>query len=441
MNLKQLKEKHNLAEIELLNQKIASHKVSFTANKLKQTESTHSDGQALRIIKDKKIGFTAMYGKTAIEDMINNALEVLRFSPEVKFDFPQKDNSSEEINTANTNEEIDALISFCKIKGEEIIETISSATESGSLLVDISFDVTNQSESLSNSKDLNYSYSNQFYSFSINLRETLENDFVEIFSAVTDNSFLEHKNYVKEALNLYLLSKNHAKIKSGSYPVLFTSKASKELIGIVEMALNGKLINQKSSPWHDKLGKKVLSPLISIKQEPKVGYMARAVDDEGSTVKSLKLVNNGILENFYFDLSSASRRGSGTLPTGTQSTGNGFKDSLTSQPEPNLLNMIINSGTKSLEQIIKNIDYGLLVDQTMGGLSSNVSGEISVNVDLGFLIEKGEIVGRVKDTMVSGNVYSALSNVLELSNTPKWYWSNIYSPDMLLGGLTITAKD
>ena len=436
MNLKQLKEKHNLAEIELLNQKISSHKVSFTANKLNQTESTHSDGQALRLIKDKKIGFTAMYGKIAIEDMINNALEVLKFSPEIKFNFPQKDNSSKEINSTNTNETIDALISFCKINGEEIIEIISNATKSSSLLVDISFDVTNQSESLSNSKDLNYSYSNQFYSFSINLRETLENDFVEIFSAVTDNSFLEHKSYVKEALNLYLLSKKHAKIKSGSYPVLFTSKASKELIGIIEMALNGKLINQKSSPWHDKLGKKVLSSLISIKQEPKIGYMARAIDDEGSTVKSLRLVNNGILENFYFDLSSASK--SNNL---FKSTGNGFKNSLTSQPEPNLLNMIINSGKKSLEQIIKEIDYGLLVDQTMGGLSSNVSGEISVNVDLGFLIEKGEIVGRVKDTMVSGNVYTALSNVLELSNTPKWYWSNIYSPDMLLGGLTITAKD
>ncbi len=436
MNLKQLKEKYNLVQIELLKQTISSHKVSFTANKLKQTESTHSDGQALRLIKDKKMGFAAVYGKAAIEDSLNNALEVLRFSPEVKFDFPEKDSSIEEIKNTNANEDMDTLITFCKIKGEEIIETIFNSTKSSSLLVDISFDITNQSEYLNNSKDLNYSHSNQFYSFSINLRETLENDFVEIFSAVTDNSFLKHENYVKEALNLYLLSKKHAKIKSGSYPVLFTSKASKELLGIIEMALNGKLINQKSSPWHDKLGKQILSKSISIKQDPKMGYMARSTDDEGSTIKSLKLINNGILENFYFDLSSASKSNNLFTPTG-----NGFKDSLTSQPEPNLLNMIINSGKKSLEQIIKEIDYGLLVDQTMGGLSSNVSGEISVNVDLGFLIEKGEIVGRVKDTMASGNVYNAFSNVLELSNSPKWYWSNIYSPDMLLGGLTITAKD
>lgn len=104
-----------------------------------------------------------------------------------------------------------------------------------------------------------------------------------------------------------------------------------------------------------------------------------------------------------------------------------------------MLNMIISPGARSLNQIIKDINYGLLVDQTMGGLATNISGDISVNVDIGFLIEKGEITGRVKDTMITGNIYSALNNVLELSNTLKQHWSNIYNPDILIEGLTITC--
>ena len=76
----------------------------------------------------------------------------------------------------------------------------------------------------------------------------------------------------------------------------------------------------------------------------------------------------------------------------------------------------------------------------MGGLSTNISGDFSVNVDVGFLIENVELIGRVKDTMVSGNIYNALNNVIELSNNSRWYWSNIYNPDMLLGGFTVTAE-
>ena len=163
--------------------------------------------------------------------------------------------------------------------------------------------------------------------------------------------------------------------------------------------------------------------------------MARSIDDEGSIVQPLTLVNKGVLENFYYDLLSASR----CMPQNA-STGNGFKPSLTTQPEPSLLNMTVESGKKSLNEIIKNIKYGLLVDQTMGGLTANISGDISVNVDLGFFIENGELIGRVKDTMISGNIYTALNNVIELSNSPRWYWSNIYSPDMLLDGFMITSK-
>ena len=184
------------------------------------------------------------------------------------------------------------------------------------------------------------------------------------------------------------------------------------------------------------LGKQVLSKLITIKQDPFYGYMKRAIDDEGSEVKPLTLIKNGILENFYYDLASAHKQGPGTSPM----TGNGFKPSLTSQPEPTLLNMIVSKGSRSINQIIKDINYGLLIDQTMGGLSTNISGDMSVNIDVGFLIEEGEIVGRVKDTMVTGNIYTALNNIAELSNDLKQHWSNIYNPDMLIDGFTITSK-
>ena len=427
MNLKDLQKKYNLSDLELFTQDTSAHKISFTANKLKQTESTYTSGNALRLIKNKKIGFSANYGKSNMEEILNQALEVSGFSGETDIELPGKIQKIEEIKKNN-----EIPLSSCIEKGKQLIEEILCQApiemcHGKSLLVDISFEINNIKETIKNSKDLNYSHSKELYSFSVNIRETLENDFFDIYTAVVDDNFPDYRSYANELVQFYKLSKKHAKIKNGIFPVLFTSKASKELLEVIELALNGKQVNQKSSPWHNMLGKQVLSKLITIKQDPLFGYMARSIDDEGSLVQPLVLVNNGVLENFYFDLFTGN------------TTGNGFKQALISQPEPALLNMIIPAGSRSINKIIKDINYGLLIDQTMGGLTTNISGDMSVNVDVGFLIENGEITGRVKDTMVTGNIYTALNNVLELSNDIKHHWSNIFCPDMLIDGFIVTS--
>ncbi len=427
MNLKELQIKHNLSDLELFSEDTSTHKISFTANKLKQTESTYTSGNAIRLIKNKKIGFSAGYGNINPEKMINQSLEALNYSPEVNFEFPDKIHKTEE--TKNNQE---SLLSYVE-KGKELIEEISS--QAPNVLTDISFEVNHIKEKIENSKDLDYTHSTKLYSFSINIRETLENNFFDIYTAIVDDKSPDYRTFANELVQYYKLSKKHSKITNGSFPVLFTSKAAKDLLEIIELALNGKQINQQSSPWHNMLGKKVLSDLITIKQDPLFGYMSRSIDNEGCSIKPLTFVNKGILENFYYDLACACRCGSRPVPT----AGNGFKPSLISPPEPSLLNMIISPGTRSVNQIIKDVDYGLLIDQTIGGLTVNLSGDISVNVDIGFLIEKGEITGRVKDTMVTGNIYTGLNNIIELSNNLRQHWSNIYNPDMLIGGFMIRS--
>lgn len=426
MNLKDLKKEYNLSDLELFTQDTSTHRISFAANKLKQTESTYTSGTAIRLIRNKRVGFCASYGNINQERMISQALDASNYSSEVSFELPEKTQKDETLD----KEKVFSINEYIE-KGNKLIEKI--LREAPNVLAEISFEVDNIKEKIENSKDLNYSHSKILHSFSINVKETLENNFFDIYTAVVDNKLPEYNIYTDELIHYYKLSQKQVKVKNGSYPVLFTSKAAKELLEVIELALNGKQINQKSSPWHNKLGKQVLSKLITIKQNPSFGYMSRAIDDEGVIIQPITFVNNGILENFYYDLST------GRDATNRISTGNGFKPSLTSQPEPSLLNMIISPGSRPMKQIIKDLNYGLLIDQTMGGLTVNMSGDISVNVDIGFLIEKGELVGRVKDTMVTGNIYSGLNNILEISNDLKQHWSNIYNPDMLIGGFMITS--
>jgi PmbA protein len=49
------------------------------------------------------------------------------------------------------------------------------------------------------------------------------------------------------------------------------------------------------------------------------------------------------------------------------------------------------------------------------------------------------LAGRVKDTMVAGNVYSALKQVIELANDGVWNGA-CYTPSIVLDGLSVTGR-
>jgi PmbA protein len=68
----------------------------------------------------------------------------------------------------------------------------------------------------------------------------------------------------------------------------------------------------------------------------------------------------------------------------------------------------------------------------------SISGDFAINVDLGFRVENGKIMGRVKDTLVSGNVYQALTQVIALGNDAEWHGS-CYTPSILIEDLSVTA--
>jgi PmbA protein len=71
--------------------------------------------------------------------------------------------------------------------------------------------------------------------------------------------------------------------------------------------------------------------------------------------------------------------------------------------------------------MVKSIDEGLLVHDVLGmGQGNPISGQFSVNVQLGYAIRNGEIVGRVKDVMLAGNVYEALNDIVGIGDDPEW---------------------
>ena len=87
------------------------------------------------------------------------------------------------------------------------------------------------------------------------------------------------------------------------------------------------------------------------------------------------------------------------------------------------------------------MDEGLIVEQVLGaGQSNQLAGEFSVNLALGYKVEKGKIVGRVKNTMVAGSIFEAFKNLVDLSSESEWVGGAAYLPSMMFQQLGVTSR-
>ena len=65
----------------------------------------------------------------------------------------------------------------------------------------------------------------------------------------------------------------------------------------------------------------------------------------------------------------------------------------------------------------------------------------SNSVSLAFKIEKGEIVGRVKDVSIAGNIYDLLQDIAAVSRETEWVYNNYNLPYVLLEDMNVVAKE
>ncbi|NET72973.1 MAG: TldD/PmbA family protein, partial [Sphaerospermopsis sp. SIO1G2] len=284
---------------------------------------------------------------------------------------------------------------------------------------------------LVNSQGLDCYYTDTTLSCYMSAEWVRGDDFLSVADGQTQRCELDPQKLASQILQRLHWAKENVSTPSGKYPILFTSKAADMLWGTVQAALNAKQILEKASPWAERIGQAVVSPALTLYQDPEAGPYSCPFDDEGNPTKSLVFIDKGILRNFYSDHTTGKQLGMGT-------TGNGFRPGLGSYPTPGLFNFLIQPGTSSLKEMIQTMDEGLVVDQMLGG-GGGISGDFSINVDLGYWVKQGQIIGRVKDTMVAGNVYTTLKQIVEVGGDPEWNGS-CYTPSLILEGLSTTGK-
>jgi PmbA protein len=284
---------------------------------------------------------------------------------------------------------------------------------------------------LVNSLGLDCSYTDTTLSGYLAAEWIRGDDFLSVGDGQTERGQLDPTRIAQSIIKRLQWAKKNVNPPTGKVPVLFTAKAADMLWETVQAALNGKQAIEGASPWNDRLGQKVSSPLLTLMQEPTRGPFSCPFDDEGTPTRPLTLIQGGELKLFYADRTIGRILGSG-------STGNGFRSGLGSYPTPGLVNLTISPGTQSFAELVEGMKSGIIIDQILGS-GAGMSGDFSINVELGYRVKNGEILGRVKDTMVSGNVYTALKQILAIGADIDWN-GPCYTPSLIVEGLSVTGR-
>jgi len=398
--------KKNADHVLIRNIKEEMTNVSFENGELKNIETSIASNIALTLIKDGKIGFAYTTNLIDREQFVKNALTSLKGGVDGSYGIsnsgdPVKlnsyDKSIENIGTSQLVDEAKRTIDYLKTKTDGQVNL-----EQGMVKEEIR---------ILNSNGVDYSQKNS--SYFLYPMVLYPGSYSSVMRAFASKSLKNiDQNILDLLLNLYNSSIKQVCPPGGQMKVLFLPEAFYTIAWRMISALSSENAYYNISPIKDKIGSKIFSSMITAYDNPIDDTMpgSRSFDDEGTVTSKVMLIENGVLQSFYFDRKTAKKMG-------TKSTGNGYCREISRLPKPDVRNFTIEAGALTLEQMIKSIDKGVIVPSVLGAHSGNIpNGDFSVGLSPGIYVENGEIVGHVNDSMVAGNIYDVLNKVIAIEN-------------------------
>ena len=308
---------------------------------------------------------------------------------------------------------------------------------------DVSISTVKKNIAIKNSLGFDHSFDKTEYNVGISTKSP--KGFGETFKVKNGSTYQPMtQEDIEKLIEMHRISQNKVKGIKGKLPVIFSGNAMGALMLRVLAGVNSDIVLKGISPVKDKMGELVFADHVTIRDDGtlKGGLGTCAFDDEGTPSSNTILYENGRLNSFLADINSAKKLN--MAPTGNSFKRTMFSEDIEDQPSIDASNLLIEGNTMSDEDLIKQVKQGIYVSSVMGAHTGNINaGDYSLNVSSGYLIEDGKIVGKVENTMVSGNVYQDFKNIVALGTELKpmlaIFFSLGYSPDVLFKDISVVV--
>ncbi len=207
-----------------------------------------------------------------------------------------------------------------------------------------------------------------------------------------------------ENLHRKLYNQMHgAPVKRGEFPIV----AGPIIVGIIAHEALGHLAEADltiNSPFRDLIGKKIAPEFVSMSDRiVERGFGNDMYDDEGTPVRDVHIIENGVLKEIMLNREYAKK-------WSMEPNGHARAEDYSFPPIIRMRNTVFEPGDHSFEELIEDIKFGYYLVDFRGG-QAELNSSFQVGVQEGYVIEKGEVKGPIKDTSISGIAIEALKNI------------------------------
>ncbi len=247
---------------------------------------------------------------------------------------------------------------------------------------------------------------------------------------------------VRRAVDKCDRAQNPRSVGPGDYEVLLEPAAVAELLEWMNyIGFGAKPFREKTSFMAGKIGRKIVSPLITLSDDAyDSGAMAFPFDMEGVPKKKVVLIDKGVAKGVVYDSFYA-------LKDRTRTTGHAFPpDETADGPLP--LNIVMAAGKTPREKMIEKVKRGILVTRfhyINGFIDTPKAVLTGMTRDGAFLIENGEIACGIKNLRFTDSMTRAFGTTVTVSrerDLVESWWSSvgcIRAPALHLGSFRFTG--
>ena len=223
--------------------------------------------------------------------------------------------------------------------------------------------------------------------------------------------------------------------KSRRCPVVLDAFVAASFAGFIGGMLSADAVQRGRSLFAGRLGDEVAAAELRLADDPTDpdGLASAPFDGEGSPTRRNALIEDGRLATYLYDARTARK-------DGRETTGSATRGSYRSPPSVGTSNLVLDAGTKSLDDLIAEAGDGLFVTD-VAGLHSGVnpvSGTFSVGAT-GRLIEAGQLGPPVREITIASDLVSMLKAVRGVGSEARWvpFGGSVKAAPLLLAEMSV----
>lgn len=226
---------------------------------------------------------------------------------------------------------------------------------------------------------------------------------------------IDIESLVKDACDDAIEKLDMVDFKGGEYPVIISSGFGALIFHeSCGHALEATHVAVNKSVLADKLNTKIASDKVTLIDDASMENMwgSTFISDEGEVSKKNILIENGKLKSYLVDKYHSNIMN-------YKSNGCARRESYMYAPTSRMSNTYLAPKEDKIEDMFSSIDYGVFVKNISSGSADPATGNFNFMTNGAYIIEKGKVTKRIKDTTLIGKAIETLNNIEMVSDDLK----------------------